>query len=567
LSFVSLFLFTPRIFAQKNHEIKKALDLIELGNAQGAVNALTKLTAADAKNAEAFAGLAIAYITTGNVPAAEKAVATAYDLERKNVLVRNSRAILFGKQGKVEDALKEFHQAIKYDDKDVSSYLYLSRYYLSIDSLRPAEVTLYQAQGVAPNDVRSYLGLAELYEKQKVTDLAIKQYEDAKKINPNDITVNAKLARLYRRARKYSESANEWIKVTKIDSTYSPAYYEIADLFFLGEQYANAAIYAEKYHSLEPTDIRGTWLLARALSESNQYAKALPYLEEAAKNDSLKPFTDLFRARGYFFSKEFGKANEIFSFNATRLDPNDLYYWGYSLISFGDTLGGLAKWEQSLVGDTVRSEEAKAKIRTQIIGMYQAIKKYDGAAKIYVDMAQNGISPVDNFVNAGQLYTFAGKQSEATDAFSRALQKDPNCVKAYIGLADISMKDPSKGAEVISNLGKAAEMTKTPAEKELVGSAYARLGQVYYDAKDYNKSVGALQEAEKLLPEKSKWIVNVDLFFGVNYVQLKKNDLAETYFKKVLAADPNNDTAKKMMEYLKSIKNASGPEKGGKKGK
>jgi tetratricopeptide (TPR) repeat protein len=570
--YIFLFIFIiPTFFsvqdglAQKNQEVKRALDLIELGNSPAAIAALTKISTADPKNAEAFAALAIAYLSMNNTAEAEKAVATAYDLERKNSLVRNSRGMLFGKQGKIEDALKEFHQAIKYDDKDVSSYLYLSRYYLFIDSLRAAEVTLYQAQGVAPNDVRSYLGLAELYEKQKVNDLAIKQYEDAKKINPTDITVLAKLARLYRRARKYSESANEWIKLTKIDSTYSPAYYEIADLFFVGEQYGNSAVYAEKYHAKEPNDIQGTWLLARALSESNQYAKALPHLEESAKNDSLRPFTELFRARGYFFSKEFAKANGIFAANAARLDPNDLYYWGYSLISSGDTLGGLEKWKTSLVGDTVRSEEAKAKIRTQIIGLYQTIKKYDGAAGMYMEMAQTS-SPVENYVNAGQLYNFAGKPKEAADAFSKALEKDPNCIKAYIGLADIGMKDPSKEAEVIANLDKAAGMAKTPEEKELVGGGYARLGQAYYDAKDYNKSVAALQKAEKILPEKSKLLLNVDLFFGVNYIQLKKNDLAEPYFKKVLAMDPNNETAKKMLEYLKSLKE-QGTEKGSKKGK
>lgn len=550
-SFLVLFTATAAI-SQKTPEVKRAIELIEIGNGELALSSMTSFTSANPKNAEGHAGLAMVYLAGNNISAAEKEVEIAFDQERKNIFVRNVRGMLLGRQGKIEDAIKEFRQAIKYDEKDVSSYFYLSRYYLSLDSLKAAEITLYRAQGIDPNDVRAYIGLAELYEKQRVTDLAIKQYEEAKKLSPTDITVLAKLARLYARKKDFSASANEWIKLTKIDSTYAPSYFEIAYLFYIGEQYSRSVAYIEKFLSLQPNDPKGTWLLARALSESNQYQKALPYLEEVAKNDSLRPYTELFRARGYFFSKEFDKANEIFS-KSKDLDPNDLYYYGYSLISSGDSLGGLEKWKQSLVGDTIRSEETKRKVEKQIIGVYSSMKKYDLAADMYMNLAAT-TNNSEYLINGGQLYFYAGKTAEAASAFDKVLQKDPNSIRALVGLADAYMKDPAKENYVKMFLEKAAGLASTESDKDAVGGGYGRLGQKYLVDKKYSESLDPLQKAEKLLSEKAPVKCNVYLFLGVSYVQLKKNEAAREYLNKVLKCDPKSDIAKKQLEFLDSLK-------------
>lgn len=539
-------------FSQKTPEVKRAIELIEIGDGAGALSAMTTYTSANPKNPEGHAGLAMAYLAGNNITAAEKEIEIAFDQDRKNIFVRNVRGMLMGKQGKIDDAIKEFRQAIKYDEKDVSSYFYLSRYYLSVDSLKAAEIALYRAQGVDPNDIRAYIGLGELYEKQRVTDLAIKQYEDAKKLNANDITVYAKLAKLYARKKDFSAAANEWIKLTKIDSTFAPAYYEIANLFYIGEQYSRSVAYAEKFLSLVPGDLKGSWLLARALSESNQYQKALPYLEEVAKNDSLRPYTELFRARGYFFSKEFNKANEIFS-KAKDLDPNDLYYYGYSLISSGDSLGGIEKWKQSLIGDTIRSEETKRKVEKQIVGVYSSMKKYDLAADMYMNMAVT-VKNNEYFINAGQLYFFAGKTDESALAFQKVLEKDANSIRAMVGLADAYMKDPAKESEVKALLEKAAGLAAGETDKDAVGAAYGRLGQKFILDKEYQKSQEPLLKAEKLLSDKAPIRCNVYLFLGISNVQLKKNDIAREYLNKVMKCDPKNEIAPQQLKYLDSLK-------------
>ena len=81
------------------------LQLIELGNPKQALNDLLKMTAENPKDPKTHAALALAMIETGDLAGAEKEVGIAYDRDRKDVLVRIARGVLYGKQGKRDDAI------------------------------------------------------------------------------------------------------------------------------------------------------------------------------------------------------------------------------------------------------------------------------------------------------------------------------------------------------------------------------------------------------------------------------------------------------------------------------
>lgn len=543
-------------FAQNiSQKITKSLKLIEFGNPKQALVELQSLAAANPKDADVLGAVAIAKLSVGKPTSEiEKDLESAYDMDRKSIYVRIARGDLFGKEGKLEDAVKEFRQALKIDKNNIGAYLALARFYLANDSLKAAEVTLYQAQAVSADDVRPYLGLAELYEKQKIPALAISQYESAQKIDPMDISVHAKLAGLYYRDRKYDESVSEWLKASKIDSSYSRAYYEIALIYFRSEQYPSAATYAEKYVKLAPDDLDGNWLLAQSLSETNQYQKALPYLEKAAKDDSLKNFVQLYLARGYFFSKEFPKANETFA-SAKNLGPYDLYYWGYSLFSSSDTAGAIAKWRESFVGDSIRKTDDKIKVYQQIVSLLSAQKKWGEAARTYVDMNSVSFS-VDNLVKAGQLYTFGQMPDSAKMVFTEAIQKDPKSVGATIGLADVAMQDQTTAKDAENLLEQAATLATTKTLQESVGEAYARLGIKYYTYKNFDRSVQMLetQKAQKFLSASSPYLINVYKVLAAGYLQTKKFEKAEENYKKALLINPKDDDAKKGLDFLKTQK-------------
>ena len=549
---VSLFCVGTSYSQTSNDKIKKALQLIDLGNPKQAVSDLRQIAATDPKNAEAHAGLAIAMIENGDIPSAEKEVAIAYDLDRKNVLVRISRGDLFGKQGKRSDAVEEFNRAIKINDKDISSFLAIAHYYISIDSLKPAEIMLYRAQSVNANDVRPFLGLAELYEKQHIPDLAIEQYQEAKKIDSKDVTVIAKLAQLYFRSKKYNDAVKEWDNLTKVDPNYSRAYYEMAHIYDISEDHTSAAKYAEKYVDLNPDNTEGIWLLARSLAESNQYQKALPYLEKAAKNDSLKTYTDLYLARSYFFGKDYAKANQLYA-ASKNLNTYDLYYYGFSLISSGDTTGGIAQWKLELIADTNHKAEEKLKVRQQIISYLNIQKKYSEIAVMYLDVAKEKNS-ADDYASAGQFFNVANMAQEARSAFESALKINPKSIKAAVGMAEIVAKNPENLSKAEKMIDEASENAITPEDKESIGNSYARLGIQYYTAKEYEECTKVLENKSlKYLTGKSPFLINVYNVLGAGYLQRKEYKKSQEYYKKVLELEPGNSDAKKGLDFIKQV--------------
>jgi tetratricopeptide (TPR) repeat protein len=548
--FITGFLFASvsSVHAQRSAKVQRALNLIEYGNPEEAIAEAMSAVNANAKDHEAWAALGIAYLENGNMAEAEKAVAKAFDLERKNGLVRISRGKLFGKRGNIKDALEEFNLALKYDKNDLDAFLALSRYYLTIDSMKSAEVNLYRAQSANPNDVRPYIGLGEFYEKQKVVDLAVKQFEEAKKLNPNDVTVRAKLAQLYLRRRKYTESVNEWIELMRIDSTYKRGYYEIANLFLIGEQFANAASFAEKYVLLEPNDLKGQWLLARALSENNEPEKAVKSLEYVAEHsDSLKPLTTLYLARGYVRSKDYPKAIEIYKYT-NKLEPDDLYYWGYALISTGDTLGGVDKWKLSLVGDTIRTEETRARVRNSVIAIYQGSGRFEMAGDFLSELAAKEQSDT-NYVKAGQLYLAGGNLPKAEGAFNQSLSRNQNSLYSLIGLIDISAKRLDEAA-IKQYLDRAEPMAQTAGQKNTLGEALGRSAFAFYGEKDYKKSIDWFSKSALLLSKESKYVVNVHVGWGSALTQIKQFDKAKDVLTKAKALDPDNADVKNLLKFL-----------------
>lgn len=548
-----------------DNRVKAALRLIDLGNAHEAVTQLQQLLQQEPKNAEAHAAMALADVELGNITAAMSEAQTGFDLDRHDVLVRIARGTVYGKQGKVQDALKDFQDALKTNDKEIGSYLALSHYYITIDSLKPAEILLYRAQSVNNNDVRSYLGLAELYERQRIPDLAIGQYEQAVQRDPNDVVVHAKLAGLYYRTRKYNESAGEWLKIIRIDSTYSDAYYQIANLYFLAHQYANAAMYATKYAALKPNDIRGQWLLARALTENGQYKEALPALQAVSTNDSLRALSQLLLARSYFFSKDYDKALDIYK-NSTTLAPPDLSNYAAILITRGDTSGGIEQYKKSLVNDTVRTAQQKLETELAIVNLLFKQKRYEDAGQVFADMAAASPS-VQWYTQAGQSYMFAKKPDIAKQYYEKALALNPNSLGVRYQMAYDELLTDAGTDAALASFNKLAEVAKSANSNDTAAIAEGFVAYHYGAKKDWAKVAEHMEQAVKGLENsKSAFLPQFELVLGQSYHQLHEFGKAKEYYEKVLKIDPENKGAKEGLDYLKQSGGA-GDEKAPKKGK
>jgi tetratricopeptide (TPR) repeat protein len=78
---------------------------------------------------------------------------------------------------------------------------------------------------------------------------------------------------------------------------------------------------------------------------------------------------------------------------------------------------------------------------------------------------------------------------------------------------------------------------------------YLSLAQIYEKAKDYREMGKAIDEAEKLSksPEEKE---NLHFMRGAMFEKMKKYDAAESEFRKVLAANPDNASALNYLGYM-----------------
>jgi len=395
-------------------------------------------------------------------------------------------------------------------------------------------------------------------------DLAIGQYESAMKIDPKDVTVHAKLAGLYFRTRRYNESAGEWLKIIQIDPTYPDAYYQIANLYFLAKQYPDAAKYATKYAELRPKDITGQWLLARALTEAGQYKEALPALQAVASNDSLRALSQLLLARSYFYSKDYQKALDIYK-TSQKLGPHDLSTYGNILVINGDTTGAIEQYKKSLIGDTVRTAQQKLETQVAVVSLLYKQKRFEEAGNMFMEMAKAAHS-LDYYVQAGQAYT-AGKKSDlAKQAYDQALAIDPNSLKVRAQMALDEFYAGPASETALASFDKLEEIAKTKGSTDTVAIAEGLTGYHFAALKDYQKAVDHLAPAVTTLESsKSAFLPSFTLVLAESYHQLHQLEKAKEYYEKVLKLDPNNEGAKKGLEYLKQP--AAPEEKAPKKGK
>ncbi len=530
--------------------VADAMKLVDLGNARDAAEQLRQMIATDPKNAEAHAGLAIALITMNQPAEALTEAQAGFDLDRHDAFVRIARGTVYGKQGRISDALDEFHQAIKIDPKDVGSMVALSRYYISIDSLKSGEITLYQAQGLNAKDVRSYLGLAELYERQHIPELAIGQYQQAMKLDPTDERVHTQLAGLYLRTRKYNESAKEWLEVIRIDSNYADAYYQIANLYFLAKQYTNAASFAGRYVKLRPNDINGQWLYARALTEAGQYQQALPALQAVASNDSLRALSQLLLARSYFYSKDYPKALDIYR-NAKTLSPLDIKNYAAILILQGDTAGGIEQYKKALQVDSVSSSKDKIETQVTIANLLYKQKKFEEASQIFSDMAKANPS-VHWYLCAGEACVAAKKPDLAKKYYAQALGLDSNSLEVHYQMAFADLSINAGTPESREDFEKLDSIAKKTGNADTAAMAEGFMAYDYAAHQDWQGAADYLEPAIKVLEGKSsEFLPSFELLLAQSYGQLREFAKAKEWYEKVLKLDPNNEDAKKGLDYLK----------------
>ena len=523
--FISSLLATSAVFSQTLNDAIKQTTNEQFEKADASFKGLLST---QPNNGEVYFYYGENYFKNENAETANATYQKGADLNATNPLCYAGLGKIQWYQNKTAEAKPNFYKATTLAaGKNATVLLKIAEVYINAETKDFVEANklLDQAQKLEPNNPEVYILRGDAFlEQSNDGSKAIENYEKASKLDPKSVTAILRIGKLWNRSKNYTAALDAYKKASLIDSSFAPAYREKAEIYARAGQFNNAVGQYKRYLQLN-NDCEARGRYAGFLLEAKHYAESVEAANEALKCDTLNAY--IYR------------------------------YKGYSQFESADYANGMKTMKQFF-------EKASKNTKLKIIPM-----DYEYMAKLFSKDDKDTLS----------------LQSSVT-AFKKALELQPEKIEINGDLATVYMK-LKKYADAIACFEK-----KIAANKATVNDYYG-LGRAAYFSKDFVKadsataqmirlqpdlSIGYLWRAKvnsQLDPKNEKW--QAKSFYEMYIAKLKpedvernKKDLIDAYnylaayyaekkdcpnlkifMEKVLALDPANTQAKKVIAGLK----------------
>lgn len=488
-------------------------------------------------------------------------------------------------QNKLDEALKYYNEALKFDKESAEIKIQIASIYNDKKDYERAIEILKELTKNEPKNVDALKELARNYfdkgytsKDKKYYQLSIDELEKVREINDLDASVVLNLARLY----TMIDNDEKAIEVLESYTKKNPDAYDVQDMLI--EIYEKKGSYAEAIRIYEDMLGKGyysyeyVYRLLNLYAEMGEIGKIDELYEKVKKHNKDKDILIEF-ALAYITTNESKKAEEVYSFVYKMYPEDDLIIAGYAdlieknkgeleAIKFledhiiryemsfeaGYKLGLLYikndRWEEAdgiiskLINILERKRDEKRDKFLRALYLQKAFirqknREYEEAVEFY-NKAEK-ISPIEPRFNLMLAYTYYqlkryDKALEIADKLSDAKE-----VKNYVNLLR---------AEILLAKGEADEAKRLLESVDEIASEDKEyvflLVELYQLTKEYDK-------AEDVL---IKWInkdpKDIDLLFllGVIKERQKNYDEAEKYFKEVIKIKPDDPAAFNYLGYM-----------------
>ena len=377
-----------------------------------------------------------------------------------------------------------------------------------------------QALSIAPNSVDSLVNLATSYANQSKAELAAQTLRKALRVQPGNRTANYNLGNLLLGQSKPNDALPYLLRIVQPD----PATRLLVIRAYLDSGRIPAGLAAaEKLSRDFSKDTRIHFSLGVLLASHRKYRQAAYEFEKA---DALQPgnfdiLHDLGRA--YFLSGQLSKAQEALH-QALRLQPDsaDTMYW------LAQTTAGMKKevdalellvrarklapdntdilflmaqlsMKQSFFDDAIEVLNQGLKIDPRRADFYAALGesyfttgKVDKALEQFKTLVSLDPSP-RSYVFMGLCYRHLGQYEEAKRYLKQSLSADPNNLPALFNLGFIARKE-GDNTQAAQYLQRAVRLDKDYPE------ALLELGSLKMDQKKYAEAVPWLRHFVEVSP-------------------------------------------------------------------
>jgi len=472
---------------------------------------------------------------------------------------------LYIQSGRLRDAISQAEDLLKKNPDNLDARRMLGRIYVRATSdnqtgrvnetnLKLAVEQFQKVTEKEPKDAESWVMLGRLYRVSNNSPEAEKAFNAALKADPENEDATFQLAMLYGELGD-SKRAIEMLKVVTSKDPNEDNLARLAEQYEQLHDYKSAADVLKKLMELAPDNGRIARGLAADLVESDQFDEALKIYSQLAAEDPKDPSIPLSVAEIYRAKKDFPKAQEALN-KAKALDAENLdtkYEEVKLLEAQGKTSDALAMLKGILDQTSKKTySDNESRRRASLLEEYgvlsrnaekyaQAVEAFQQMSAMRSDAAQQASLQIIATYRQAKDYTNALKEADAL------VKKNPDDLGSHLERAMV-LADQGKIDAAASEVRGLIKGVPSDLKVQLA------LAEIYEKAKRYPEMGKALDEAEKLATANDEK-ENIHFMRGAMYERMKKYDLSEAEFRKVLETNPEQSNALNYLGYMLADRN------------
>jgi tetratricopeptide (TPR) repeat protein len=160
------------------------------------------------------------------------------------------KGAVFYDEGKIDDAIDAFKEALEIDSEESEAHYYLGNAYADKEMFDEAIAMYKNAVEYNPEFVDAYLNLSMLYLDMDLIDEAISLCKHAVSTNPNDAFLCFHLGEAYAMNLQYKEAIEEYRKAMSINPMDPETQYRLAESYYEVKQFDMALEHATQAEEL-----------------------------------------------------------------------------------------------------------------------------------------------------------------------------------------------------------------------------------------------------------------------------------------------------------------------------
>jgi tetratricopeptide (TPR) repeat protein len=419
----------------------------------------------------------------------------------------------------VKQAMEQYQKIVEKEPKDADSWVMLGRLNTVAHNSQEAEKAFNAALKADPENEDALTGLASVYLDLGDTKSAIAKLKAVTDKSPNERTLVA-LAKAYEDLQDWKDAVDAYKRAIEMGVD----------------------------------DERIMEQLADDLVQAGQADEALHMYQQLAKDEPRNPKYQLKLTEIYMNQHELDKARAALN-NAKKIDPANLSvrFNDATLLEQEGHMDQAITVIQGVLTDTERKQYSEGEKKNRAIFMEKLAEAYR--------MNEQYPQAVEAFQKLAALDPDAGPQVAVQIVATYRSAKDfPNAIREADSALKKYPKEPMvvvEHAQTLADTGKidpAATELRTLMNGKTDRAIYLEIAQVYEKGKRWDDMAKSLDEAEKL--SKSDDDKSTVFFMrGAMLERQKKFEVAEAEFRKVLAIDPNSDSALNYLGYMLADRN------------